>query len=95
MNSVFDPLGIAGPFAVRAKILMRELWAIENKLEWNDAIPERYKQYWKQFCQDMLETNNIKFKRCVKPKDTVDEQPMLVIFSDGFSNAFSACDYAR
>ena len=95
VNSIYDPLGLAGPFTARAKILMRELWGIENKLGWDDAIPERYKQYWRQFCQDMLEMNNIKFKRCVKPKDTADEQPMLIIFSDGSSNPFSACAYAR
>ena len=39
--------------------------------------------------------NNIKFKRCVKPKDAANEQPMLIIFSDGSSNAFGACAYAR
>ena len=26
INSVYDPLGLAGPFTVRAKILMRHLW---------------------------------------------------------------------
>lgn len=43
----------------------------------------------------MLEINNIKFKRCVKPKDTADEQLMLIIFSDGSSNATGACAYSR
>ncbi|XP_068756184.1 uncharacterized protein [Montipora capricornis] len=47
VNSIYDPLGLTGPFTVRAKILMRELWGIENKLGWDDAVPERYKQYWK------------------------------------------------
>ena len=95
VNSIYDPLGLAGPFTVRAKILMRELWGIENKLGWDDAIPERYKQYWKQFCQGMQEMNNIKFKRCVKPKDTASGQPTLIVFSDGSSNAFGACAYVR
>ena len=91
VNRIYDPLGLAGAFTVRAKILMRELWGIENKLGWDDAIPERHKQYWKQFCQDMLEMNNIKFKRCVKPKDAANKQPMLTIFSDGSSNALIRC----
>ena len=95
VKSIYDPLGLAGPFTVRAKILMRELWGIENKLGWDDAIAERYKQYCRQFFQDMLEMNHIKFKRCVKPKDAANEQPMLIIFSDGSSNAFGACAYAR
>ena len=82
VNSIYDALGLAGPFTFRGKILMRELWEIENKLGWDDTIPESYKQYWKQFCQDMREMNNIKFKRCVKPKDAASEQPTLIIFSD-------------
>ena len=32
VNSIYDSLGLAGPFTVRAKILMKELWEIENKL---------------------------------------------------------------
>ena len=95
VNSIYDPLDLAGPFTVRVTILMRELWGIENKLGWDDAIPERYRPYWKQFCQDMVEMNNIKFKRCIKPKDAANELPMLIIFSDGSSNAFGACAYAR
>ena len=39
--------------------------------------------------------NNIKFKRFVKPKDAASEQPTLIIFSDGSSNAFGACAYVR
>ena len=34
--------------------------------------------------------NNIKLKRCVKPKDAANEQPMLIIFIDGSDNAFGA-----
>ena len=43
----------------------------------------------------MQDINNIKFKRCVKPKDAANEQPTLIIFSDESSNAFGACAYAR
>lgn len=85
VNSIYDPRGLAGPSTVRAKILMRELWGIKNKLGWDDAIHERYKQYWKQFCQDVLEMNNIKFKRCVEPKDAENEQPVPVHMIDGNS----------
>ena len=34
VNSIYGRLGLAGPFPVPAKILMRELWGIENKLGW-------------------------------------------------------------
>ena len=38
--------------------------------------------------------NNVKFKRCLKPKNATGE-PILIIFSDGSSNAYGACAYVR
>ena len=35
INSLYDPLGLAGPFTVRAKILMRHLWGSDWKLDWD------------------------------------------------------------
>ena len=94
VNSIYDPLGLAGPFTIRAKILMRQLWGIEEKLHWDDPIPDKYKREWMQFCQDLIEMNNVKFKRCLKPKNATGE-PILIIFSDGSSNAYGACAYMR
>ena len=33
INSVYDPLGLAGPFTVRAKTLLLHLWGSERKLD--------------------------------------------------------------
>ena len=50
VNSIYDPLGLAGLFTVRAKILLRQLWGMEEKLNWDDPIPDNYTRDWKQFC---------------------------------------------
>ena len=94
VNSIYDPLGLAGPFTVRAKILLRQLWGMEEKLNWDDPIPDKYTRDWKQFCQDLLEMNDVKFKRCLMPEDAIDD-PILIIFSDGSSHAYGACAYYR
>lgn len=46
VNSVYDPLGLASPPTVRAKILMRRLWIHNPKLEWDDPIPGEDHQNW-------------------------------------------------
>ena len=94
VNSIYDPLGLAGPFTVRAKILLRQLWGMEDKLNWDDPIPDKYTRNWKQFCQDLLEMNDVKFKSCLMPENAIDD-PISIIFSDGSSNAYGACAYLQ
>ena len=64
VNSIYDPLGLAGPFTVRAKIMMRQLWARELKIDWDDPLPEEYKRDWVKFFSDLFGMNNIKFDKC-------------------------------
>ena len=61
VNSIYDPLGLAGPYTVRAKILMRKLWTYETKLDWDDPIPEEYRREWMTFFDDLPEKG--KYKR--------------------------------
>ena len=49
VNSIYDPLGLAGPYTVRAKILMRRLWTNETEIDWDDPIPEKYRREWDTF----------------------------------------------
>ena len=94
INSMYDPLGLAGPFTVRAKILMRRLWASDEKLDWDDPIPEETKQQWLTFFDDLTEMNNVRFERCMRPPDAVGD-PVLIIFSDASNEAYGSCAYAR
>ena len=71
VNSIYDPPGLAGPFTVRAKIMMRQLWAREVKFDWNDPLPEEYKRDWVKFFSDLFGMNSIKFERCLKPPNAV------------------------
>lgn len=94
INRVYDPLGLASPVTVRAKILMRELWTVEEKLDWDDPIPEKQKVNWLEFFQDLRNMDLVIFPRCLKPFDAIGP-PILIIFSDGSDNAYGACAYIR
>ena len=94
INSVYDPLGLAGPFTVRAKILLRRLWGTEPKLDWDDPIPEENQQNWSIFFNDLKDMNQIRFTRCLKPMDAIGD-PILVVFSDASKDAYAACAYVR
>ena len=94
VNSIYDPLGLAGPYTVRVKTLMRKLWTYETKLDWDDPIPEEYGREWMTFFNDLPEMEKISVKRCLKPHDAIGD-PILIIFSDGSNNAYGACAYVR
>lgn len=94
VNSIYDPLGLAGPYTVRAKILMRKLWTYETKLDWDDPIPEEYGREWMTFFDDLPEMEKITVKRCLKPHNAIGDA-ILIIFSDGSNNAYDACAYVR
>ena len=90
VNSIYDPLGLASPYTVRAKILMRQLWTSETKFDWDDPISETYAQEWKMFFDDLGEMSKMTTKRCIRPVDVVG-QPILILFSDGSNNAYGTC----
>ncbi len=93
INVIYDPLGLAAPFTVRAKILMRKLWMGESKdHRWDDPIPAFLREEWLQFFVELFNMEKIKFTRCVKPIDAVGN-PTLVLFSDGSDQAYGTCAY--
>ena len=94
VNGIFDPLGLLSPFIIRAKILLRKLWTLEPKLDWDDVLPKLQYDEWSKFFTDALELKNIDFERCMKPKDA-EGDPTLVLFSDASIEAFGACAYVR
>ena len=49
-TEVFDPLGLFTPVALRAKLLLRELWE-ENKI-WNNPVNETQLVQWKELLND-------------------------------------------
>ena len=74
--------------------MMRQLWASEKKLDWDESMPEACRENWAKFFSDLFDMNNIKFQRCLKPPGAVGD-PALVIFSDGSDDAYGACAYVR
>jgi hypothetical protein len=92
VNGIYDPLGIASPFTVRAKILLRKLNS--PPLDWDDPIPEEERMEWVEFFTDLFDMERVKIARSTKPI-TARGKPVLIIFSDASEDAFGACAYIR
>ena len=92
VNGIYDPLGLATPYLVQAKLLLRELTVAKSG--WDDSIPEIQRQEWLDFFRKMFSLDNISFNRSIKP-DSAHGKPSLVLFSDASKQAFGACAYIR
>ena len=89
---IYDPIGFAASFIIRATFGMQELWQLS--LKWDDELPCNVQQKWIQLFTEMKEVDGIGFKRCMVPPET-DELPSLCVFADASQEAFGACAYIR
>jgi hypothetical protein len=60
--SLYDPLGLAGPIVVTAKLLMYNLW--RKQIEWDQALHEVDHNNWIHFRAKLNELQEIKVVRC-------------------------------
>ena len=95
INGIYDPLGLLSPVTVTAKILMRKVWAYQEKqLDWDDPLPPTLYKEWRDYFLSLLALENISFNRCTKPPNATG-QPSLIVFSDGSSVAYGSVAYVR
>lgn len=66
VNSIYDLFGLVGFFIVWVKIMMRQFWECEVKIDQDDFFLEEYKRDWVKFFLDFFGMNSIKFERCLK-----------------------------
>ena len=89
---VFDPLGLAAPMVVKAKIRLR-LVGIKNKGR-DTELEEEDKTWWKRWVEKLELLNKVKVPRCIAPGENVKEV-QLHTFSDASEEAFAAVIYLR
>ena len=95
INGFYDPLGLASPVTLRAKIMMAKLFRLENKhLDWDEPIPSNLCTEWLEYFQNLYDIEDISFQRCIQPKNIVGN-PILVMFGDGSEDGFGCSAYAR
>lgn len=89
---IYDPIGFAAAFLIRAKVGMQRLWQLGY--DWDQELSSEHCQEWIKFFEELLGLNDVKFPRCLTPADAMG-CPMLCIFADASREAFGACAYVR
>ncbi len=89
---IYDPIGFAAVFLIRAKISIQELWMMGQ--EWDQELPEETQKNWSKFFKELEHLNTVEFPRCLTPLSAIGV-PMLCVFADASRKAFGACAYIR
>ena len=94
VSSIYDPLDLLAPITVRAKIILRKLWAYPEKVSWDEPVPCEIEREWSVLYEDLQMVDMVNISRSLTPNKCVG-QPTLVIFSDGSPQAYGAVAYCR
>ena len=89
---IYDPIGSAAAFIVRAKIGLQKLW--QKGLDWDDEVPPAVQESWVSLFQEMKGLDSVSFERCLTVANAV-EPPILCVFADASQEAFGDCAYVR
>ena len=94
-NGILDFMGLACPFTIRFKLLMRELYEGSNRdLKYDDKVPEDKLESWKELIAEAVLSSSLCFPRCVRPAGALGT-PLVVGFEDGAKPAFAGCIYLQ
>ncbi|XP_070523065.1 uncharacterized protein [Cardiocondyla obscurior] len=89
--SLFDPLGLLGPVAVVAKLILQDTW--QCQLGWEESVPPNIHHRWLEFRRQLTDLEKIRVPRWIGGRGARGIE--LHGFCDASERAYGACIYAR
>ena len=94
VSLLYDPLGMAAPFILPAKLLLQDL--CRRGLGWDDEVPDLHLTRWRAWVDDLPKISGIAIERCVKPVKSSDIASCQIHhFCDASQVAYGAVSYLR
>ncbi|XP_071943813.1 uncharacterized protein [Antedon mediterranea] len=93
LNSVYDPLGYAGPYVLRGKMIFQQL--CRCKYDWDDPIPTESADQWNRWLIDLPTIMDLKVPRCFKPIGLRIKSSQLHHFVDASEAGYGVVTYLR
>ena len=96
-NTAFDPIGIAAPVILGARLQQRKIlsqFPAKAKADWDEELPEEFGEEWKEWLSGVAGRSSISVKRCVFPLEPGARREVHV-FADASMDAIAAVAYAR
>ena len=91
-SAVFDPLGLAAPFTILVRLLMKEIWRIQGS-DWDSALPSDIQAKFLDWFNDLSLLEDMEISRCYSDQDVTKRE--LHVFADSSQEAFCVVAYFR
>ena len=89
---VFDPLGLASPFTIRAKIILQGMW--RNGLNWDEPIDRELSIRARDWLSELENLQEINVPRC-RQESKLEKSISVQTFVDASNEAYGAVSYLR
>ncbi|GFX13456.1 integrase catalytic domain-containing protein [Trichonephila clavipes] len=94
VGRIFDPIGILGPFVIKLKCLLQELWTL--RVEWDSELPPKLRHKWQQWSSEAEGLTEIKIPRFYLGNiDQEISKCEIHCFSDASKSAYGTILYLR
>lgn len=93
VSSIFDPLGIAGPYTINAKAMFQSLCRL--KCEWDENLPEFVQTQWTRWLTDLPIIDTLELPRCIKPLHFAYTKAQIHVFADASEKQYGSVAYIR
>ena len=90
---LFDPLGLAAPYSLQAKLLVQRLWA--QGLDWDEQLKEPELRIWNVWTSELPRMSDLVVRRCLHPSGGDQQRHEVHIFCDASEAAFGAVAFLR
>ncbi|GFY05451.1 integrase catalytic domain-containing protein [Trichonephila clavipes] len=69
VGRIFDPIGILGPFVIKLKCLLQELWTLG--VEWDSELPPKLRHKWQQWSSEAEGLTEIRYHGSISERTTL------------------------
>jgi len=88
ISCIFDPLGLGLPVTVKAKLLLREVWA--SKVEWDVPISPKLAEEWVKVRSELASLQAVEF-----PRKAYAHESTMYVFCDSSKECYGFSVYLR
>ena len=93
ISSIFDPLGLAGPFVLEAKVVLQTI--VKDKCSWDDPLSDLQRARWERCRQSILKLDELEVPRCFKTCSKEVERVTLHCFADASETGYGQASYLQ